>query len=876
MRLHRVKLCNYRGVAGCEVEFPTQGITVIEGPNEVGKTSIPEGLDLVLTKKDSSEHRQVKSTQPVGCDVGPEVEIEMSTGEYRFVYRKRWLRRSETVLNVLLPRRDKLTGLAAHERVEEILDATLDRELWRALRIEQGVKLSLPGFDVPSLVGALDQAASGDDASDEDDDLWTRICQERDQYWTVKGGTKKDRSAKKVARETAESKVSGLKKQIENIDRDATVVSCLVTEKGRLVLTRDECEQQASTLSEQWNATGQLRNKVERLTAASDAAALKRDGIASEQQRRQELIGEFDSRAGELKELEARAQQSAPALAAAIRHARQTETALEETGAAVKVAEAEKRRAEEDRDHHRNRGEVLQISVRYERVVEAEKRLQEADKLLESVKVDDDLLGQIEEAYLAVMSSREAVASVETTASRELSMEINGERVVLGAGEMQRTVVDEDVVLVLPDVAEIRVRGGTGSQSLATERRHAQQELRRLCTAAGVVDQTEARQAAEKRKDAERQRHDAQGTITRDLQDLTVDVLRREVEQLTKRINAYVAERPEEPPLPANYETAKQVASAKARSVEERQAGLDTCDQMDKCASSALQEERINESKLAGMIEIARNAEKQAAESLESARSQQADSEIAAELAKTEEDARAARESREDVQAELSAAEPESLKVRLKNAQDAAQRASVELSANEQKQNNLRIALSVLGEEGLYTRREEAVRRFRHLEREHQRTEAKAEAARLLHDTFSRRRQEARQRYSGPFKQRIEQLGRIVFNPSFSVDIDDRLSIARRTLDGDTLQVDQLSTGALEQLAVISRLACAAIVSPDGSGTPVIIDDALGWSDPDRLERMGAAIAATGEQCQVIILTCTPGRYAHIGTATTFRLPTGI
>ena len=50
MRLHRVRLCNYRGVADCEVEFPAQGITVIEGPNEVGKTSIPEGLDLVLTK----------------------------------------------------------------------------------------------------------------------------------------------------------------------------------------------------------------------------------------------------------------------------------------------------------------------------------------------------------------------------------------------------------------------------------------------------------------------------------------------------------------------------------------------------------------------------------------------------------------------------------------------------------------------------------------------------------------------------------------------------------------------------------------------------------------------------------------------------------
>ena len=875
MRLHRLGLCNYRGVAECEVEFPTQGITVIEGPNEVGKTSIPEGLDLVLTKMDSSGHRQVKSAQPVGRDVGPEVEIEMSTGEYRFVYRKRWLRRSETVLNVLLPRRDQLTGRAAHERVEEILDETLDRDLWRALRIEQGAELSLPGFDVPSLVGALDQAASGNDASDEDDDLWTRICQEHDQYWTATGRPKRDHSAKKAALETAESRVSELEQQLKNIDRDATEMRRLATEERRLVLTRDECEQQASALSEQWNATGQLRNKVEHLTAASDATTLKRDGIASERQRRQELIGEFDSRAGELKELEARAQQSAPALAAAIGHAKQTTAALEEARAAVNVAEAEKRRAEEDRDHHRNRIEVAQLSERYERVVEAEKRLQEADKLLESVKVDDDLLGQIEEAYLAVVSAEAAVASVETTASRELSMEINGERVVLGAGETQRTVVDEDVVLVLPDVAEIRVRAGTGSQSLATERRHAQQELRRLCTAAGVADQAEARQAAEQRKEAERQRHDAQGTITRDLRDLTVDVLRRKVERLTKRINAYIAERPEDPPLPADFETAKQVASAKALSVEERRAELDTCDQMAKRASSALQEERINESNLAGMIEIARNAKKQAAESLGSARSQQADSEIAAELAKAEEDARAARESLEDAQAELRAADPESLKVRLKNAQDAAQRARVDLSANEQNQNDLRIALSVRGEEGLHTRHEEAAGRFRHLEREHQRTEARAEAARLLHDTFSQRRQEARQRYSGPFKQRIEQLGRIVFNPSFSVDIDDSLSIARRTLDGDTLRVDQLSAGALEQLAVISRLACAAIVSPDGSGTPVIIDDALGWSDPDRLERMGAAIAAVGEHCQVIILTCTPGRYAHIGNAATIRLPTG-
>ena len=743
------------------------------------------------------------------------------------------------------------------------------------MRIEQGAELVLPGFDVPSLVGALDLAASGHDAADEDDDLWTRICEEHDRYWTATGRPKRDRTARQGDVEAAQSRVSELEDQLNSIDQDATEIGRLMTDQRRLASTRDQCDEQASELSKEWNETEQVRDRVDRLAAVSDAAALKRDSIASEQQRRQELIGELDSRTEELEALEDRALQSAPALAAAISHVEQTAAALEAAQDTLSAAEAEQRRSENDRDHHRNRIEVEQLSERYERVVEAEQKLQQADKVLESVNVDDDLLEQIDKAHLAVVSAEAAVASVETTASRDLSMQIDGEEVVLGAGDTQQTVVDEDVLLVVPDTAEIRVRAGTGSQSLATQRRHAHQEFRRLCAAVGVADQSEARRAAQQRKDAERQHQDALDTIARDLRDLTLDTLQGKIEGLTKRLNAYSAERPADPPLPPEFETAKQVATAKTRSTAEKRARFDNCNQAANSASAALQQEQIDESNLAGMIEMARNAQKHVADSLKSARSQRADSMIASELARAEEDARAALESLEGAQAELASADPESLEVRLKNAQAAARRASDNLQANERRQNELRITLSVRGEEGLHTRHEEALGQFRHLEREHQRTETRAEAARLLHDTFSRRRQEARQRYSGPFKQRIEQLGRIVFNSSFSVDIDQNLQIVSRTLDGDTLRVDQLSAGALEQLAVISRLACAAIVSPDGGGAPVIIDDALGWSDPDRLERMGAAIAAAGEHCQVIILTCTPGRYAHIGNATTIQLPTG-
>jgi uncharacterized protein YhaN len=102
-------------------------------------------------------------------------------------------------------------------------------------------------------------------------------------------------------------------------------------------------------------------------------------------------------------------------------------------------------------------------------------------------------------------------------------------------------------------------------------------------------------------------------------------------------------------------------------------------------------------------------------------------------------------------------------------------------------------------------------------------------------------------------------------------DVDELLGAG--TLGGVTLDFADLSTGAQEQLGMISRLACASIVSADG-GAPVIFDDAPGWSDPRKLDRMGAAISTAGRFCQIIVLTCTPGRYESVGSATVVHLPT--
>jgi hypothetical protein len=142
---------------------------------------------------------------------------------------------------------------------------------------------------------------------------------------------------------------------------------------------------------------------------------------------------------------------------------------------------------------------------------------------------------------------------------------------------------------------------------------------------------------------------------------------------------------------------------------------------------------------------------------------------------------------------------------------------------------------------------------------------------------MSGHRDAMKQSYVAPLREQIEGLGRTVFGPSLSVELDvDTLSISRRTLDGVTVDFSELSVGAREQLAIISRLAAARVVgrasSERGAGVPVIIDDALGSSDPRRLESLGVVFSLVAPDAQVIILTCVPDRYENIGSATVVHL----
>ena len=877
MRIHRIRLRNYRGVHDCEVRFAVNGVTVVEGDNEVGKTSLAEALDLALSELDSSKKRQIKALQPVGRDVGPEVELEMSSGPYRFELRKRWLRGTETTLTISEPRRESFTSREAHQRVEAILDETLDADLWEALRVVQGAELKLPSLGVPSLGAALDTAAGADLASGNDDGLWDRILSERSRYWTERGQPRSERrtSAERVQQENEQ--LAELTAALQTVDHDVEELSRIATDVDRLNHQREEAQRALGDLGASWEVLQKLRTRIDQLTATHEAAGREHQQIKASQLRRRELIDDLHAYDKELDQITESLEEALPGQQVLAHHAEAAVSARDVAAGDLETKRARHRLACDDRDHLRRLIEVEQLSERLERVKIAQEQLTQASAAIEDASIDDDLVDRIERAHYAVVqaeaSAISAAAHVTATALSNVTVRVDEVDHTLAAGESVDSLVDDSIEITVGDAARVRVSAGTDATETARAVLGSRQELRRLCEEAGVTDLDAARAANDRRKAAERSLADAEATILRDRRDLTLEGLARKVTGLKARIDRYAAERASTPSLLPDYETARALADRLQSEVDGLSSEHSRCEAKAASANKAQEEARLSEAKLTGELSIAKGSRERAAQRLAATRAECSDEDLATDLIRSTAAAADCAATLQTAQAEWQAAEPGAVKAQLDNARDTVARIANEIGAKEARQNQLRGGLEVRGGQGLHSRRQNAATELQRAQRDHAINEARADAAQTLFELFDVRRRESRQRYVEPVKVRIEQLGRIVFNPTFEVELTEDLGMSRRTLDGVTLDIEQLSTGAREQLGIIARLACAAIVSPDGGGAPVVIDDALGWSDPTRLQRMGAAIAAAGKHCQVIVLTCTPGRYAHVGNATFVPLP---
>lgn len=92
--------------------------------------------------------------------------------------------------------------------------------------------------------------------------------------------------------------------------------------------------------------------------------------------------------------------------------------------------------------------------------------------------------------------------------------------------------------------------------------------------------------------------------------------------------------------------------------------------------------------------------------------------------------------------------------------------------------------------------------------------------------------------------------------PGARLAMEGPLLAVRLDRTGRNDPLGRVSGGTREQVATLVRLAYADLAASRGEPMPVVLDDALVFSDDQRLETMIAMLAAAGARHQVVLLSC--------------------
>jgi len=882
MRLRRLALENWRGIDACDVRF-ADGVTIVEGPNEAGKSTLVEALLTLIRDLDSSKKQTIKAVMPVGRDVGSSVTAEVETGDYRFVYSKTYNKSPQTTLDVSAPRREQLTGREAHERAEAILNETVDLALWEALLTEQGASLAPADLkDSEGLSNALDEAAGHATAGVEDMDLLDAARAEYERYYTPRTGKprfaqlEQDYDAAVAARDAAAAALA-------EVERDTAEHDRLQSDLRRRREAIPGLEAKLREHEASWQSVTRLRQELELAETRLAGAADQKTAATRALEERKALA---DATASDEKALAAEKEKQQPLADRANELAGKADSArlvAEDKRKRRNAAREQVEAARRDLAYREDRERLARNEQRLKDHAAVAEQLKQTSKILNDIAVDDAGLDAIRDASHELDKAKSkrdlAATAVTVTVEQSLDFTIEDEDVSLVTGEAEKRYVASGLEIRFPGLASVRIAPPRTAAELESDLSEAETALAstleryRVKNLAEAIEQNETRRSAE----AERQRlksraaeilSSAGGDETAEE---TVDEIAESVRSLHQRCEAFLEDRGGEDGLPADVPAAREALAAAERALKDAESEYEAAQQREAelRAEHTEADAALREAKEALIGREATLKDRQ--QRLRAARAETPDDALAA---KVREAGAAAEQLEADTAAirrRLDQLDPDSVETLYINARDALTRAERDLTQSEQQLAVLRDRLQRAQADGRYDALETADRRVTDTADELATTRRRAAAAERLWTTLNQHRDAAHQAYVAPLKEAIERLGRIVFGQSFEVAIGDDWKLEAVTRDEQTLPFEALSVGAQEQLGILARLAAARIVAEQG-GVPLIIDDALGFSDPSRLETMGAAIATAGKECQVIILTCTPGRFAHVGSAEVIRM----
>ncbi len=855
MRIRSIRLENIRRFTNpVEIAGIGDGLNVLTAPNERGKSTFFDALHAAFFKDRKSWDREIKALVPhAGGDPAVAIEIELPEGVFKI--EKRW--NSKRSGDVRITSEGRLIKQAddAQAWIADTLKSPKDGGPAGLLWVRQGQSGLDEGGDLhrarqnllTSVAGEIEAMTGGRRM-----DLASEKCRNAlGRYLTATGRVKADSPLKRaedratalqVKRRELEQKSGELRQELDRRreirrelaeleDPEAERANRKRLSEAREALAKAERHHEAFERALELERT----KRVERDHAAEKLEALENnlaelkeaDGaLASAQAEEVRRTSEVNAEDSEMSEASTAYEAARKDLAAAV-------DVLQKALGFQAAASAKDRRKELDRQLRR--AEKLRQQLE-QSAANAAKEISE-HCLVEIDKLDED--------FRIMKRTRDLEAATITmhyAPGRQDGIALDG------------AILPDRETVMIPDGAELEIES-LGQLSVHPGRRASDGSLAqgeaKLATAlevAGFGSVSEARESARRRRREEEAGRNSQAELN-GIAPKGIDVLREQIAALPQLME-------EQDDLPTVEEAQEIEASARAE-LSEANERLEAC-------RLKLGNARTMAARAAAVVEGAQGRQSRAIAELAGIGDPEA---VKACLLAEIEELTSALTDAAKKREEIAERAPN-----LDAAQAAFERAQSIISSTDESRQHLRVELGkldtkvdILAGEAVEEELSDIIMRVD--DAKHTLDELGFEVAVLqkLGEVLDSARASARDSYVEPVLVELEPLVRLLWpEAALRLDAEEVLpSFLER--EGTEEEFEVLSGGTQEQIALLVRLAFARLLARSGSQAPVILDDAIVFTDDDRIERMFDVLTRQARDLQIIVLSCRQRAFRDLG-----------
>ena len=856
------------------------GLNLVVGPNELGKSTLLDALRAVLFERYSSRARPIIALQNDRSGAAPVVELVFEVNGSEYTLTKRFIKSPYVQLNC--PDGTSLEADAAEDTMRNLLGfaeagnrgATSETlGMWGVLWVQQGLSFGrpdLPDSALASLSAGLESEVGTVLGGRRARELPQVIEQRRGEL--VSAAQRRPRGEYKNALEH----VSALEQRLsdhqqQQLEMSETLEQLAAAEARLRRLedgSQDRIDQEGLT-----QAKAQL-GEVMRHDLQLQAARSELQNRQGQLEQAQRVQSERASRRAELGADQEKLCQENERLAELQQQERESLAELDELRQAGTNAEAAVEAAMQSEASWRGILDRITLGAqlnnllhRQSDVEAAQGRLNVAQGHAEQIQVTDEALQRIRQA---TELADQANAHLRIAATR-ISFDIPSDHL---AGIEARGVpltnppatieAVEPVVITIPERGRIRIEPAVADRDqLLRSEREAKAELQAALSVVGAQSLADAQLLRDQRRDFEVTASAARQELERLTPSGSAPALKQQIDELRQGLEALTSDGdPVELPQREYAEAALDSAQTILKSArDEERVARETVDERAQAVAELSVEVRTLENTVASQSELIERRLERLRSDAEAVSDQQ--------LATAFDTAsRAATEQQQAVSAleeGWSASTKTQLEARISRLNSAIEQRASSRVDSQIETVRLRERIGAHDSAGIDEVIEHTQHELEQATRQRDRLSRELDVLDLLDGTLRAADSEARERYLAPVVNRVRPYLQMLF-PNAEISMDEDLNItgmSRR--EGYEESFDRLSMGTQEQVAVLVRLAFAQMLVDQGAPAAVVLDDALVFSDDQRMRLMFDILSHAAQRVQIVVFTCREQLFEGLG-----------